>query len=178
MAANILAALLALAWAVSPATAADDDPLKVEVRRLGPALELSFRLVGGLPSSFVDAIPSGAQVRVVYPIKVRSQRRLLWNRKVWDGEVVSRVAFDPVTGRYQCELILDSVIVESVESSSAEEAGAWLAAPPAVRLSIPFGRRQPDLTVRVRAVFSSSTKWLFFPAVEGTEWVEVAVEPR
>ena len=110
-------------------------------------------------------------------MKVRALRRLLWNRKVWEGEVASRIAFDPVTGRYQCELILDQVIVTSVESLSAEEAEAWLSRPPAVRLSIPFGRRQPELVVRVRAVFASSTKWLVFPSVEGTEWVEVSVEP-
>jgi hypothetical protein len=114
---------------------------------------------------------------VAYPLRVRARRRLLWDRRVWRGHIICTVAFDPVTGRYRCELLLDSVIVASAEVSEAEDARRWLRAPPAVRLALPASKRPPQLLVRIRAVFASSTKWLLFPSVEGSDWVEVAVEP-
>jgi hypothetical protein len=40
---------------------------------------------------------------------------------------------------------------------------------------MPAELQSRPLWVRVRAVFSSSTKWLFFPDTEGTEWVEAPI---
>jgi hypothetical protein len=167
---------MAIMLAALPALCTE-PPLMLEVQRQGDALEVSFQLLEPLPESFDQALPSGAQVRVVYPVKVRVHRRLVWNKKVWQGEVTSTVSFDPVTGRYRCEVILDKVIVASREMQSAADARQWLTAPPPVRLAVPPGRRGPELLVRVRAVFSSSTKWLLFPSTEGSDWVEVKVEP-
>jgi hypothetical protein len=95
---------------------------------------------------------------------------------MWHGEITSSVAFDPVVGRYRCELVLDRVIVATRETPSPTEALAWLRSPPPVRLDLPAGRRTADLLVRVRAVYASATRWLMFPSVEGTDWVEVRLE--
>jgi hypothetical protein len=151
--------------------------VEVAVARHRDALEVSFTLLSPMPEALEAALPSGAQVRIVYSLRVKAKRRLIWNRRVWKGEITASVAFDPVTGRYQCELVLDEVIVASQETRSASAARQWLTAPPAVRLSIPSSRRTPELLVRVRAIFSSSTRWLLFPSIDGTEWSEQRVEP-
>jgi hypothetical protein len=166
------------AWllVVAASLTAPVEPLSLSVARQRDAIELRFALLTPLPEGFVAALPTGAQVRVVYPVRVRSRRALLWDRRLWRGEVTSTVAFDPVIGRYHCELVLDRVIVATQETESAAAASAWLTSPPPVRLDIPAERRTAELTVRVRAVFSSATKWLLFPTVEGTDWVEVLVE--
>jgi len=86
-------------------------------------------------------------------------------------------AFDAVTGRYRCEIILDGIITESKEAESAEEALLWLISPPPVRVELPEERRQAALKVRVRAVFSSGTTWLIFPTQNATPWVETSLDP-
>lgn len=150
--------------------------LHVEVERERGALKMRFDLGGGLPASFEEALPSGAHVRVTYEVRVRAHRRLWWNRRIWSGAAVSTVAFDPVTGRYLCELILDDVIVASLETEQVDDAREWLVAPPPVRVLLPPTRRPLRLRVRSRAIFSSSTTWLIFPSIEGTDWVEVRLE--
>jgi hypothetical protein len=182
----LLLAVLLVSSVGQPGRAAQSDPaagsaaappidLTVEVER--EAMVVRFVLQQQLPEAFLAALPTGAHVRVEYPVRVRSRRPLWWDRRIWRGEVVSTVAFDPVTGRYRCELLLDRVVVERQETSSADEALQWLAAPPAVRLALPTRRRRPrHLFVSVRAVYSSSTRWLLFPAVDGTEWVQLPVD--
>ncbi len=167
-----LAAWLLLAATSLPASA---EPLTVAVSRQRDALELRVHLVAELPDPLVSALPTGAQVRVVYPIRFRAQRRLMWDRRLWRGEVAATVTFDPVVGRYRCELVLDRVIVAAEETQSHDQALAWLRSPPAVRLELPPGRRAGDLVVRVRAVFSATTRWLLFPVDVATDWVEVTV---
>jgi hypothetical protein len=157
------------------ATLAIPGPLQIEVERERGALRTSFILRQQLPPSIVEALPSGAQVRVTYELKIRARRRLWWDRRVWTGSAVSTTAFDPVTGRYRCELALDDVIVATTEVDSAEEARGWLTAPPPVRLVLPMTKRTLRLRIRARAVFSSTTKWLIFPSVEGTDWIEVSL---
>ncbi len=147
-------------------------PVALDVTRDRDALRVSFTLLEPLPESFETALPSGALVRVRYPLRVRSKRRMWWDRKVWKGEVVASAAFDPVTGRYGCELVLDGVIVNSREFDTAAAAVQFLTSPGPVLLSLPPAKKS-TLWVRVRAVFSSGTKWLLFPSAEGTDWVEV-----
>ncbi len=152
------------------------EQLQVEVERERGALKTSFRLLTGIPEPFEQALPSGAQVRVSYELRVRARRRYWFDRKVWSGSAAATVTFDPVIGRYRCELILDDVIVASQESDSADKARGWLTAPPPVRLMLEGSKHTLYLRVKIRAVFTSSTKWLVFPAVAGTEWVEVKLE--
>jgi len=163
------------AWllVVAAGLSAQTEPLTITVARERDALEVRFELVEPLPGPLLAALPTGAQVRVVYPVRLRVGRSFLWDRRLWRGEVTSSVAFDPVIGRYRCELVLDRVIVTTRETESPSDAVAWLRSPPAVRLDLPAERRSADLVVRVRAVFASATKWLLFPSVEGTDWVEV-----
>jgi hypothetical protein len=168
--------LIACLLLVATALAEPAAPLALEVARHRDALEVKFRLLAPLPDSFIAALPTGAQVRVVYPVRLRSRRSFTWDRRLFRGEVTSSVAFDPVIGRYRCELILDQVIVATQETEAAGTALAWLTSPPAVRLDLPAERRTAEVVVRVRAVFSSTTRWLLFPAVDGTDWVEVQVE--
>jgi hypothetical protein len=170
--------MAAAAWLLAVATvlASPAEPLVIHVERQRDTLEVSFELTAPLPEAFIAALPTGAQVRVVYPVRLRARRSLIWDRRLWRGEVTSAVAFDPVIGRYRCELVLDQVIVASTETDAAEAAIAWLRSPPAVRLDLPPGRRVPELAVRVRAVFASATHWLLFPTIEGTDWVEARVE--
>ncbi len=169
---------LTLLLACLVALVSTDRPLEVEVARRRDAIQLTLELVDGLPRSLDEALPSGAVVRVAYPVRVRSSRWLLWDRRVWKGTVIASVAFDPVIGRYRCQLVLDEVIIAGRETAAAEEARRWLVAPPAIRLALPAGRHEEDLRVRVRAVFSSTTSWLVFPSVTGTAWVEVPINSR
>ncbi len=163
------AALLLVLFLVAPS-----PPLTVEAKRAGGTVEVSVRLLRPLPTALEEALPSGAEVRVTYPLRVRGHRWLWWDRRVWRGEVISTTAFDPLTGRYRCELLLDEVVLDRQETSSPQAARAWLTTPPPVRLALPPSRRA--LYLRIRAVFSTSTSWLIFPSVDGTDWTEVVVE--
>ncbi|MCD4749089.1 MAG: DUF4390 domain-containing protein [Thermoanaerobaculales bacterium] len=152
-------------------------PLAIGVTPVRGALEIQLHLEEPLPETFTDALPSGAVVRVIYPLRVRRSRTLMWDGRVWKGEITSRVAFDPLVGRYQCELLLDEVIVTSAEVDSAKDAVSWLTTPPPVRLGLKDIRKLTRLYVRARAVFSVSTTLLVFPDTEGTDWVSVSVVP-
>lgn len=165
-----LALILAAAAAAAP-------PIDLEAERDGEVIRVTFRLLEELPAEIDQALPTGVVTRVRYPLRVKSPRRLWWDRKVWKGEVVAAVVFDPVTGRYRGEVILDGVIVTSRELPDLDGARGFLTDPGAVLLSLPASKRPPPLRVRVRAVFDSSTKWLFFPSVDGTEWVEIDLAP-
>ena len=156
------------------ATLSSQTPIALEVEQQRDTLKVSFSLLEPLPSPMEEALPSGGEVRVRYPLRVRSPRAMWWDRKLWKGEVVATVFFDPITGRYRCEVVLDDVIVSSQEVDSAAAALEFLASPGPVLLSLSIEKR-PRLFVRVRAIFSSSTKWLVFPSVDGTPWVEVAI---
>jgi hypothetical protein len=159
------------------ASVAEPPPLTLEAAREPTAVEVSFRLTTPLPEDLSAALESGAEVRLVYPLRVKAKRKAWWDRKVWTGELVTITTFDPVTGRYRCVLILDGIITASREVESAPEAHDWLAAPPPVRVELPENRRRAHLKVRVRAVFSSGTTWLIFPTQNATPWVEVALPP-
>jgi hypothetical protein len=151
-------------------------PLEVSAHRERGAIVVSFRLTEALPEALASALPSGAQIRVEYPVRIRQRRSMWWDRRLWRGEVASTVTYDPVIGRYRCELVLDGAIVESQEVESAEEAADWLRAPPPVRVILPEVKHENRLRIRVRAEFSSRTKWLILPSVEGTDWIEVAMD--
>lgn len=155
---------------------AGTGPLSVDVTPDRDALGVTVRLTRPLPPAMETALPSGAMVRVRYPLRVRSERRLWWDRRLFKGEMIVSAAFDPLTGRYRCELSLDEVMLASDEHESADDARRWLRSPPTVRLLLPEARRLDGLTVRARAVFSASTRWLVFPDVDGTPWVEQSVE--
>ena len=153
------------------------DPLVLEVTRDLAAVEVSFRLATPLPDDISAALESGAEVRLTYPLRVKAKRRGWWDRRLWSGELVTISAFDAVTGRFRCGVILDGIITESKEAESAEEALLWLTSPPPVRVELPEERRQATLKVRVRAVFSSGTTWLIFPTQNATPWVETTLDP-
>jgi hypothetical protein len=159
------------AWLLAGVVAA--QPLTVEVTRTRDVLAVDFALVADLPEAFEAALPSGAVVRVVYPMQLRSDRRLWWDRRLWRGKVTSAAVFDPMTGRYRCELVLDEIVVATQECERVEDARQWLVNPPSVRLSLEGADKPERLRIRVKAIFSSSTTWLIFPSVEGTGWVEV-----
>ncbi len=152
------------------------DPLVLDVTREPTVVEVGFRLAWSLPDDLSEALDSGAEIRLTYPLRVKAKRRGWWDRKVWSGELVTTAAFDAVTGRFRCEVVLDGIITESKEIESAEEAVRWLITPPPVRVELPVGRRQAILKVRVRAVFSSGTTWLIFPTQDATPWVEIILE--
>ncbi|HOC42969.1 MAG TPA: DUF4390 domain-containing protein [Thermoanaerobaculales bacterium] len=161
-------ALLAMLLAAAAAAAA---PLVVQTELSSDTLTVAFRLDEPLPASLEDALPSGATVEVRYQVRVRSARKLWWDKKMWKGEAVATAVFDPIIGRYECELVLDGVIVTSHEVETTDAARSWLSDPGPVRFALPEGLEPRSMEVRVRAVFSSSTKWLFFPDTEGTDWV-------
>ncbi|MCU0303210.1 MAG: DUF4390 domain-containing protein [Thermoanaerobaculales bacterium] len=167
----------ALLLALVAAAAAQSDPMTLAAIREPAAVEVSFGLEAPLPDELDDSLAAGAEVRLVYPLRVKAKRRGLWDHRVWSGELVSIVGFDPVTGRYRCQVILDGIITSTGEVDTAEAARRWLVRPPPVRVELPEERRRLPLKVRVRAVFSSGTTWLVFPTHEATPWVELAVEP-
>jgi len=153
------------------------DPLILEVTRDPAAVEVGFRLVTSLPEEISAALESGAEIRLTYPIRIKAKRRGWWDRRVWSGELVTISAFDAVTGRFRCKVILDGIITESKEAESTEEALRWLTTPPPVRVELPEERRKAILRVRVRAVFSTGTTWLIFPTQDATPWTEINLEP-
>lgn len=153
------------------------DPLILEANRETAVVEVGFRLVTSLPDDLLVALESGAEVRLTYSLRVKARRRGWWDRRVWSGELVSTTAFDAVTGRFRCEVILNGIITESKEAESAEEALLWLTTPPPVRVELPEERWRATLKVRARAVFSSGTTWLIFPTQDATPWVEILLDP-
>ena len=166
---GLLAALVAVSQ-LSAQSTLEGEPLHIETQRDGASVEVSLRLIVPLPRAFEEALPSGAFVRVLYPVEISVRRRLWWDKTVFKGDVVSSVAFDPVIGRYRCQLLLDETIVLSRETTSAAVAREWLSSPPSVQLVVPYRRR--PLRMRARAVFTTGTRWLIFPTSRGTEWVE------
>lgn len=150
-------------------------PLTVQVTPANESLDVRVNLGADLPDAFLDALPTGAVVRVLYPIRVKSRRSFLWDGRVWKGELTSRASFDPITGRYRCELLLDEIIVASDEVDTIDEAVAWLRTPPSVRLVLDEYKKLDRLYIRARAVFTVSTTWLVFTDLEGTDWVTTPV---
>ena len=169
----MMPALLAALLAAATATAA---PIVVDTVLENGTLAVEFRLTEPLPDALEAALPSGAAVEVRYQVRVRSTRKLWWDRKVWTGEAVATAIFDPVIGRYDCDLVVDGVIVRSQEVETIDASRSWLSDPGRVRFALPEELGTRSMWVRVRAVFSSSTKWLFFPDTEGTDWVESPIE--
>jgi len=157
--------------------AALPDALTLDVDREPAAVDVGFRLVTPLPEEMAAAVASGAETRLVYPLRVKAKRRGWWDRRLWSGELVTIVAFDPVTGRFRCEVILDGVIIESGEAESIEEAHNWLTTPPPIRIELPEARRDAILKVRVRVIYSSGTTWLIFPTQDASAWAETILEP-
>lgn len=154
------------------------DPLTLEVAREPTAVEVAFRLDADLPEELAEALSAGAEVRLAYTLRVKAKRRSLWDKRVWSGELVTIAAFDPVTGRYRCQVVLDGIITSTGETESADAAREWLAAPPPVRVELPEERRRSDLRVRVRATFARGTTWLIFPTQDATPWVEIVLDYR
>jgi len=152
------------------------DPLILAAVRESTAVEVSFRLNADLPNEMASALDAGAEVRLTFPLRVKAKRRNLLDKKVWSGELVTITAFDPVTGRYRCQVVLDGIITSTGEAESAEAAQAWLVAPPPVRVELPEERRESNLKIRVRAIFARGTTWLIFPTQDATPWVEIVLE--
>jgi hypothetical protein len=161
---------LVLLLAAGVATA---DPLAVDAVREPAAVEITFELVASLPDDVVAALDAGAEARLAYPIRIKAKRKAWWDRRVWSGRLVAIAAFDPVTGRYRCSVVLDGIITSTGEVASVEAARGWLTAPPPVRVELPEARRDDELRVRVRAVFATGTTWLVFPTQDATPWFEV-----
>ena len=154
------------------------EAMLLEVDRSPDELVIRFELLTEVPESVLNTVSSGARIEVDYPLRVYARRRMFPDRRIWKGIARATVTFDAITGRYLCQLIVNGSTTVSREVESAEVARQWLRAPPAVEVAIPKGRRDAFLRVRVRAVFSSGTKWLVFPSSEGTDWVEVKLEAR
>jgi hypothetical protein len=158
------------------AAALTAEPMIIAVDRGPDELAIRIELVEALPEELEAAFSTGSRVAIDYPLRVYARRRIFPDRKIWKGVVQSSVAFDAVTGRYLCQLIVRGTTTVSQEVDSAADARRWLVAPPAVEVPIPEARREAFLRVRARAVFSSGTTWLVFPSTEGTDWVELRLE--
>lgn len=169
--------MLGLACALLLTAALAGDPMSIEVDRNPEELVVHFALIDDLPESLETALSSGSKIEINYALRVYGRRRLFPDRKIWKGMVQSIVSFDAVTGRYRCQLIVAGTTTVSRELDSTEAARQWLVAPPPVEVPVPRARREALLRVRVRAVFASGTAWLVFPTTDGTDWVEVQVDP-
>ena len=154
------------------------EVMLLEVDRGPEELVVRFELLAEMPESVLSTVSSGARIEVDYPLRVYGRRKMFPDRRIWKGVARATVTFDAITGRYLCQLIVNGSTTVSREVDSVELAQQWLRAPPAVEVPIPKGRRDAFLRVRVRAVFSSGTKWLVFPSSEGTDWVELKLEAQ
>lgn len=153
------------------------ETMLVEVERGPQELSVRFELLMEMPEEVAKSLSSGARIEVDYPLRVYARRKMFPDNRLWKGVARATVTFDAITGRYLCQLIVNGSTTVSREVESEEVARQWLVAPPAVEVPIPKGRRDAFLRVRVRAVFWSGTTWLVFPSTEGTDWVEVKLEP-
>jgi hypothetical protein len=153
------------------------EPLALEATRGPSVVEVDFELAAAPPDEISQALVSGAEVRLVYPLRVKARRKGWIDRKLWSGELVTFASLDPVLGRYRCQVVLDGIITSTGEADSPEEALEWLTDPPEVRVELPEARRRAVLKVRVRAIFSSGTTWLIFPTQDATPWVEISLDP-
>jgi hypothetical protein len=153
------------------------DPLTVEANRRSAAVEIAFELADPLPDEVVATLDAGAETRLVYLLRIKAKRKAWWDRRLWSGRLVAISAFDPVTGRYRCSVVLDGVVTSTVEVETVEAARQWLRAPPELTVELPEHRREADLRVRVRAVFATGTTWLIFPTQDATPWTEVVPAP-
>ena len=153
------------------------EALLVEVERGPEELNVRFELLTQMPDAVANSLSSGARIEVDYPLRVYARRKMFPDNRIWKGVARATVTFDAITGRYLCQLIVNGSTTVSREVESEEVARRWLAAPPAVEVPVPKGRRDAFLRVRVRAVFWSGTAWLVLPSTEGTDWVEVKLEP-
>lgn len=153
------------------------EPMILEIDRGAERLAISFSLNQELPESIEATLSSGATAVIDYPLRVYGRRRFFADWKVWRGIARVKVNFDGVTGRYICQLIVNGDTTASREVQTVDEARSWLTSPPAVEVRLPEARRDAVLRVRVRAVFASGTTWLVFPSTEGTEWLEVQLDP-
>jgi hypothetical protein len=154
------------------------EPILLEVDRGNNEIVVRFELASELPEPAAGSLSSGATVEINYPLRVYSRRRMIPDRRVWKGVARATVAFDAVTGRYLCQLVVNGSTTVSREVETEDAARRWLLAPPAVEVPLPQARRDAYLRVRVRAVFASGTSWLVFPTTEGTDWVEVRLEAQ
>ena len=152
------------------------EPLTLEAAREPTAVEIAFRLNADLPDEIASALDAGAEIRLTYPLRVKAKRHNLLDKKVWSGELVTITAFDPVTGRFRCQVVLDGIITSTDEAESIEAAREWLTAPPPVRVELPEERRGSNLKIRVRTIFARGTTWLIFPTQDATPWVEIVLE--
>ncbi len=180
LAALLLLLVAAAAQPAAPAPAGDTPTaasITVEARIEAHALTIRAQLEDPLPDWLVVDREARLPVTVEYAIRLRARRKAWWDRRLWRGDLVTRAVFDPVTGRYRCEAVLDGAIVASDDLASSRAAREWLARPPEIRVVLPEDRDPATLTVRARAVFSTSTVWLVFPKTEGTEWAEQAPAP-
>ena len=166
---RLLALLLALA-----ASGAGQPALTVTAHWEPTGLQVELHLSVPLPEAMEKALPSGAVVRVLYPLKVRSRRKLWWDKRLFSAEAESLVAFDPLTGRYRCQFRLGEVVVAVHETASIEAARDWLTDPPPFHIVI--ARRRKHVRIEARAIFASGSTWLVFPTSTGTDWVEVPVQ--
>lgn len=169
---GLMVSLISLAVATALLVPA---PISIHITPENQALDVRLELNVPLPEGFVDSLPSGGVVSVVYPLRVRSKRAFWWDGRIWKGEMTSQASYDPITGRYRCQLLLDEIVVASREVDSMSDAVLWLKAPPSVRLVLSDYKKPDRLVLRARAIFSKTTTWLVFPDRTGTDWVSVPV---
>jgi hypothetical protein len=167
----------ALALVALPAAEPAGEPLQVEVQRWGGELILRVELSGVPVKDFPADVSSGAPAEIDYLIRVYSHRKLFPDRRVWKAIAEASVTFDAITGRYICQLIVNEDTVASREVETPQAARDWLRAPPPMEVVLPEPRQDDFIRVRVRAVFERGTSWLIFPTTEGTDWVEVQLNP-
>jgi hypothetical protein len=153
------------------------EPLQVEVQRWGGELIVRLELSTDLPVDFATDLSSGAPAEIDYLIRVYSRRKLFPDRRVWKAVAEASATFDAITGRYICQLIVNEDTVASSEVETPRAARDWLRAPPPMEVVLPEPRQDDFIRVRARAVFDRGTSWLIFPTTEGTDWVEVQLNP-
>lgn len=169
--------MASLVCALALAAALAAEPMILEVDRSGGDLLVSFALHEALPLSLEDTLASGATAEIDYQLRVYARRKVIPDRRVWKGVAKATVTFDAITGRYLCQLIVNGDTTASREVEALSAARTWLRSPPVVTVPVPEGRRDAIIRVRVRAVFSRGTTWLVFPTTDGTDWLELRLEP-
>lgn len=168
--------VLLVAWGAPGAAETSESAVSevsLAVSTDGHTLTVHAALEGPTPEWIVAGVADRHPLAVEYQIRLRARRKAWWDRKLWRAELVTRTSFDPVTGRYRCEAVLDGAIIASTDTETSSAAVDWLIRPPEIRIALPEDLDGTPLALRVRAIFSTSTVWLVFPRSVGTGWSEL-----
>jgi hypothetical protein len=124
--AAVLAVLLLVPGASTPAAAADADEITVRSLTKDGRLLVSFTLNSGLTDELRDAIRGGLPATVTYEVLLRRGTLLWFDRTIARATVTASVRFDNLTRQHQLSRTIDGRGEEPRVTEDEDAVRAWL----------------------------------------------------